>query len=73
MCHGTTSAAAATAATVMVLVGNKTDLAAQQEVSEEDARAFADRWVANKPKSCQQLGCYNRHQVLQQHAYRHVC
>jgi hypothetical protein len=28
---------------VMVLVGNKTDLAEQREVSEEEARAFADR------------------------------
>lgn len=29
----------------MVLVGNKTDLAEQREVSEEEARAFADRWA----------------------------
>ena len=29
--------------TVMVLVGNKTDLAEQREVAEEEARAFADR------------------------------
>jgi hypothetical protein len=28
---------------VMVLVGNKTDLAEQREVAEEEARAFADR------------------------------
>lgn len=28
---------------VMVLVGNKTDLAEQREVTEEEARAFADR------------------------------
>jgi GTPase SAR1 family protein len=33
---------------VMVLVGNKTDLAEQREVSEEEARAFADRWACSQ-------------------------
>lgn len=32
-------------AAVMVLVGNKTDLAEQRQVTEEEARAFADRWA----------------------------
>jgi len=29
---------------VMVLVGNKTDLAEERQVTEEEARAFADRF-----------------------------